>query len=164
MATEPLSITQSYDESTIATYTAKGFQRKDDAQLLVDIALEEVERWAVSLLEFKLFGHRSLLFESSRNTPFYVDLIPMEDEVTLQAKGVNLDDDRYKGLTKTYLGTVRKSASTILETAATALEQFGDFHYVRKNYQVSIQVHTYIHVCLHALRPGYNMCSYTLVC
>ena len=138
----------SYTSSTIATYTARGFQGSHAISLQLSIPMSEEAVWKVFVLKHsEWFQHHSLLFESLKTgDTFYVHLVVVNDEVQLRCRNIDLTDSKYQTLRKDHLGTITKSAKNLLQTAAVVLKQLGSYHYVLNNCQVSILVHVYPHV------------------
>ena len=137
----------SYKSNRIATYTARGFQGQRNIKLQLSISMNEEAAWSVSILKpSKLFRHHSVLFESLEGDTFCVALFVENEEVELICRNVDLSDHKYHNFTRERLGTTRKSAMNILETAAVVLQQLGDYDYVRNNCQVSIQATVCFHV------------------
>ena len=127
--------------TTLATFTAKGFQGKKLGQMPVALPMMTEKSWTVSVLTRGPFRHHSLLFECSRGIAFYVDLyVIKEKEVTLRANEFDFNDEKYEGLTKKYLGKITATAADILETAEEVLKEFGTYYALLNNCQVSIQV------------------------
>ena len=134
--------------TTGATYTARGFQGGRAIHLPPNIPINEVENWTVSILNPKLFQQHGLLFESSNDKRFCIDIFLKGDEVILRANGIDLDDMRYKKLTKKPLGTARISAKSIVQTATAVLEKFGSYHTLLHNSKVECKhsaTYLYIH-------------------
>ena len=132
--------------STLATYTARGFQGRHAISLRLTIPMDEETDWIVSVLKHsEMFRHHSIHFESLKGDTFCVGLFVENDEVELICRNIDLTNPKYQGLTRTPLGTVRKSAINILKIAAIVLQQLGSYHYVLNNCQVSVYVHNNVY-------------------
>ena len=147
----------SYKSSTIAKYTARGFQGQHQIDLHLFVPMDKETAWNVSVLKSSTwFPHHSILFESSQGDTFWVALYVKNDEVKLACQNIDISAYKYQSLSTEHLGTIRKSAMNILETAATVLKQLGSYHCVLNNCQVS----THATVCFHVYnRELGNTCT-----
>ena len=103
--------------------------------------MDQETYWKVfALRSQELFRHHSVLFESSEGDSFCCELFVPEElqEVILKCRNIDLRNPNYR-LSKTCLGIVTTSAENIVKTAITVLQDFGSYHSVLNNCQVSIQ-------------------------
>ena len=137
---------KSCDGNTVfAKITAKGFQGTRAIELPVSVPMNEETPWAVSVLRSKS-RHHSLLFEATKHITFYIDLLVVNKEVTLHGKDINLQEEKYKTLTKAPLGTITASIAAILDIASSVLEKLGKYNFLTMNCQV---IFPYVLTCMH---------------
>ena len=146
----------SYQSSTIAKYTARGFQGQRNIRLHLFVPMDKETVWNVSILKSSAwFPHHSVLFESLEGDTFWVALYVENDEVELACRNIDTSARKCQSLSTERLGTIRKSATNILDTAATVLKQLGSYHYVVNNCQVSIQATVSFHIYIWELGNTY---------